>query len=338
MTWAFLIIACLLGGFGGAYLISLRGHRWGLLDLPSDRSSHSHPMPRGGGVGIVAAMIVGGVVLNRPLWFWGVPGLLGIVGLIDDRLNLPARTRLVFQFLGAAAWVLFCWREGGLSLPEALLGVFWIVFVVGSANFFNFMDGINGIAAISGSIGFGLLALFGAVQFQTPQALFCLAIAAACLGFLPFNFPRARVFMGDVGSIPLGFAFGAMVFSMTASAADFICLSSFLFLFYADAVSTLFIRWHRGERLAQSHREHLYQVLANELKISHAAVSLGYGGLQLSIGLIMFFLWQSGLVWQVLFLLFLTCGFLLTTFKVRRSPHVQPRGSRITPPWKISSY
>jgi Fuc2NAc and GlcNAc transferase len=208
------------------------------------------------------------------------------------------------------------------SLQSALLGALWIPFVVGSANFFNFMDGIDGIAGISGAVGFGLLALFGFSQSFFPHAFFCLLVVAACLGFLPFNLPRARVFMGDAGSIPLGFVFGALVFSMTGGPADFLCLISFLYPFYADSISTLFIRWRRGERISQPHRRHLYQLLANELNNTHASVSLGYGGLQLSVGLIMFFLRRSGLIWQLIFLLLLTCGFLLATYRVRRSPRV----------------
>jgi Fuc2NAc and GlcNAc transferase len=266
-------------------------------------------------------MIIGGVSLSLPLGFWGIPALLGLVGLFDDRLKLSVRTRLGVQFVLAGTWVMACWSGEEFSLQSAALAAFWVVFIVGSANFFNFMDGIDGIAGISGAVGFGLLALFGFAQSFVYLAFFCLLVSAASLGFLPFNFPRPRVFMGDVGSVPLGFLFGALVFSMTEGLADFLCLTSFLFLFYADTISTLFIRWSCGERLSQPHRRHLYQLLANELNKKHVSVSLAYGGLQLSIGLLMFFLWQWGLVWQILFLSLLTCGFILTTFTVRRLPH-----------------
>jgi len=324
----FLLTAGFFCGAAGALLISRRGGRWGLIDVPNLRSSHSNSTPRGGGFGIVAAIAAGGILLARPLWFWGIPAVLGLVGFFDDRLNLSAWTRLGFHLVAAGAWVLLFWSGGDFTLQKTLIAVFCMVFIAGSANFFNFMDGIDGMAGISGAVGFSLLALFGFSHSLTNQALFCLAVASACLGFLPFNFPRARVFMGDVGSIPLGFVFGALVFDMAGGLGDFLCLVSFLFPFYADAGSTLFIRWRNGERLSQAHRKHLYQLLVNELNHTHAAVSVAYGGLQLLIGLLAFIVRQSGPIWQLSFLLLLIGGFLPTTYKVRRSAPCQFEGAR----------
>jgi len=315
-------IAGFFCGFAGAWVICRWAFRWGLVDVPSLRSSHSLPTPRGGGVGILLTMVLAGSVLKCPPWFCGIPGILGVVSFFDDRLQLSVRTRLGFQFFSAGAWILLSQGGGELSLGSVLLVLFWGVFVVGSGNFFNFMDGINGIAGITGAVCFGMLALFGFVQSLMPQAMFCLTVAAACIGFLPLNFPRARVFLGDVGSIPLGFVFGTMVLNMTSGSADFLCLSSFLFLFYADAVSTLFIRWRSGEQISQPHRRHLYQLLVNELNYKHASVSLVYGGLQLVIGMLMLLAWQLGPIWQTSFFFMLTSVFLLATRKVRYLPQV----------------
>lgn len=309
-------------GLAGAWVISRWAFRWGLVDVPSTRSSHSRPTPRGGGVGVVAAMVSAGISLKCPSWFWGIPGLLGLVSFFDDRLQLSVRTRLGFQFVSAGLWLLLAKGGWELSLVSLLFALFWIFFVVSSANFFNFMDGINGIAGITGTVCFGMLAFFGLVQSLLPQALFCLAVAAACMGFLPLNFPRAKVFMGDVGSVPLGFLFGVMVFDMTNRSADFFCLSSFLFLFYADTVSTLFVRWRKGEPLSQPHRRHLYQLLVNELRNSHVSVSLVYGGLQLIVGMLSLFAWKLGPLWQIPFILMLTTVFLLAARRVRYLPQV----------------
>ena len=107
----------------------------------------------------------------------------------------------------------------------------------------------------------------------------------ACLGFLPFNIPKARVFMGDVGSILLGFVFAGMVVFLSRNRLDFICMAGFLFPFYADELSTMMIRIRDGEKLSKPHRRHLYQLLANEYGIAHWKVSLGYGLFQLIVGI-----------------------------------------------------
>ena len=140
------------------------------------------------------------------------------------------------------------------------------------------MDGINGIAGITGIVGFGLLA-FSAFLSGSDSSFVTLAIcmSLSCLGFLPFNMPRARVFMGDVGSILLGFVFAGMVIWLSRNLLDFICLSAFLFPFYADEFTTMAVRIRDGENLTHPHRRHLYQLLTNEKGISHWKISVGYG-------------------------------------------------------------
>ena len=160
------------------------------------------------------------------------------------------------------------------------------------------MDGINGIAGLTGVMGFGLLAVYFYL-FGGPAGLVTVAVclSLACLGFLPFNFPKARVFMGDVGSILLGAVFGAMVYRGTNSLLDFICLASFLFPFYADELTTMFVRIKDGENLTRPHRRHIYQLLANEKHLPHWQVTVLYACLQLLVGLTVLALRPRGLPW-----------------------------------------
>jgi Fuc2NAc and GlcNAc transferase len=308
--------------------MSCYAYRFGLLDIPNSRSSHSLPTPRGGGIGILAALIVSSFMLHLHIMIWFPAALLAIVSFFDDKLGLTPKTRLAFQFAAALAFSAFT-----LAIPDGmqiqnpefiirnmmLLLIFSIV-IVGTANFYNFMDGINGIAAITGAAGFGLLALFASMQADSRSiALFATCIAAACIGFLPFNFPNARVFMGDVGSILLGFSFACFCLLLSRSGTDFLVLCSFLSTFYADALTTLYIRIRDGEKLSQAHRRHLYQLLANQCRIPHWQVSLGYGLVQLVVGCIMLALRPFGTKFVIVAFLSL-CGFwCLVTFRIRKS-------------------
>jgi Fuc2NAc and GlcNAc transferase len=147
------------------------------------------------------------------------------------------------------------------------------------------MDGINGIAAITGTAGFSMLAAYNALSGGDGRfSVLSMCIAFSCLGFLPFNIPKARVFMGDVGSILLGFVFAAMVVMLSRSFLEFVCLASLLFPFYADEWTTMAVRIRDGENLLKPHRRHLYQLLANEMGIEHWKVSVGYGILQIVVG------------------------------------------------------
>ena len=160
------------------------------------------------------------------------------------------------------------------------------------------MDGINGIAGITGVVGFGLLAFSATLSAVSPSFVtLAICMALSCLGFLPFNIPKARVFIGDVGSILLGFVFAGMVAWLSKSLLDFFCLASFLFPFYADELTTMGVRLKDGEKLFNPHRKHLYQLLANELKIAHWKVAVGYGILQLVVGLSVLAAYLCGFIW-----------------------------------------
>ncbi|MFZ3045694.1 MAG: UDP-N-acetylmuramyl pentapeptide phosphotransferase [Desulfatirhabdiaceae bacterium] len=202
-------------------------------------------------------------------------------------MELSARLRLVIQ-LGLMVVVIVAGAKG--EAPGGLLYLvwvgFWTVFIVGTANYYNFMDGINGIAGITGLLGFALLAgyvnLIGGLAAVTGVAV-CLSIAS--LGFLPLNMPNARVFMGDIGSILLGSVFAGLIWLAAESLLDFVCMASFLFPFYVDELTTVIVRLKDRENLTTPHRRHYYQLLANEKGIAHWKVSVGYGLFQVAVGI-----------------------------------------------------
>lgn len=285
----FLLSLCF--GALGAWLMAQYAYHLGLIDTPNSRSSHALPTPRGGGVGILLAYISTSLYISLPSLIWLPAVLLAIVSFFDDKLGLSPRTRLVFQLLLALislGYILdvqnVCYIPPLLAIQLVILYSFFCVVAVGTANFYNFMDGINGIAGITGVVAFGLVGYFAnAVASQLSTSSY--GVAAACLGFLPFNIPKARVFMGDVGSILLGFVFAVYIILLSHSVTDFLVLAGFLSTFYIDSLTTLYVRKRSGEQLSQAHRRHLYQLLSNQLKIPHWKVSVAYGAVQLIIGL-----------------------------------------------------
>jgi len=275
-----IIFLSLIAGAAGAWLVAAHGHIFGLLDEPTRRSSHSTPTPKGGGIGILAALIIAALGLKLNFLFWLPAAVLSAVSFYGDRLHMSPKLRLALQFVCAGVAV---WAAGSDAHCMSMwLMVFFAFFIVMTANYYNFMDGINGIAGITGLAGFGLLACYS-WKLSGEISCLCMSIAAGCLGFLPFNMPRAKVFMGDVGSILLGFVFAAVVMMLANSVTSFICLASFLFPYYADELISVVIRLKNRKNLLEPHRGHLYQLLANELKIPHWKISAAYGGIQLAI-------------------------------------------------------
>ena len=271
----------LLLGSLGAIGVAAIGRRAGLVDLPNARSSHSIPTVKGGGVGILATLIFASLWCGLPGTVWIPASVLSCLSFWGDRVNLSPRFRLGIQLVCSAVVIL-----GGFPFPMVcVLMVPLVIFLAGTSNFFNFMDGINGIAGGTGAIGFLFLALFG-WQTSAPVSMVLVsgAVAFSCLGFLPFNVPNARVFMGDVGSVLLGFLFAALAILLSRNPGDFMCMVGFIFPFYADGLSTLTIRFWDGENLSQAHRRHLYQILSNERGMAHWKVTLGYCSLQIMIG------------------------------------------------------
>jgi Fuc2NAc and GlcNAc transferase len=244
-----------------------------LLDLPNERSSHTTPTPRGGGLAIVL-VVLGGITLLAAtgeldpmtgVALVGGGGLIALVGWMDDRRQVPAALRLLCQ-IGAAMWAV-AWLGGMPTLDfgtgSASLGVGGAVLatvaIVWAINFYNFMDGIDGLAAgEAASAGLAATALLA--WGHSDLAAAAIIVAGAAAGFLPWNWERARIFMGDVGSGFLGFMFGALALASENSGA--IPTLVWLLLvgaFFADATVTLFRRIFRREPWYTAHRAHAYQ-------------------------------------------------------------------------------
>jgi len=287
MTWTELClagaIAAVLSGLATWPLLALLRHRQ-VLDRPNERSSHQRPTPRGGGlaiVGVALAVWLGWLALSNAL----TTPVLGVillaaalmaVSFVDDLRGLPVIARLAVQICAVAAglWLL----DADVLVFQGLLppildrlatAVAWLWFI----NLFNFMDGIDGIAGVEAvSIGVGcvLVTLLTAddAGWRLPAAI----IAGAALGFLPWNWQPARTFMGDAGSVSLGFLLGWLLIQVAASGA---WAAAFLLplVFVADATVTLMRRLVKGEAIWRAHRSHFYQRAARATG-SHARVTL----------------------------------------------------------------
>jgi len=311
------LISFLLGGTG-AWLISRWGKALGLLDMPNDRSSHSSVVPKGGGIGILAAFFVCSIAFSILKSFWIPSVFLSLFSLWGDHSEIRPKKRLLFQFAAGSILLIGIFMGKGSDFTAYALMPLLAIFVVGTANYYNFMDGINGIAGITGLVGFGLLGWFAFAGDADPQIItLCVCMSFACLGFLPFNMFRARVFMGDVGSILLGFVFAGMVVYLSRNLLNFICMAGFLFPFYADELTTVIVRLKDGEKLSKPHRRHLYQILANEYGIPHWKVSLGYGLFQMLIGISVLWLKRAGITAVLLSIILYFCIFSIVSFILR---------------------
>lgn len=233
----------------------LRRGKYLPMDYPNARSLHVTPTPRIGGVGIMAGVFVAAVWLaNGDL----LPVVLATfalaaVSLLDDVRGLPVMLRFLTHFAMAAA----CLFTIGLTGWTWLLGT---LVVVWTTNLYNFMDGSDGLAGGMTAIGFGTLSVGAWLGGALGLATFCAAVAATALAFLRFNFPPARVFMGDVGSISLGFlaaSLGIWGAQHNAWPWHFPLLAFSPFI--VDASVTLLRRALRGEKIWQAHRSHYYQ-------------------------------------------------------------------------------
>ena len=286
MTINLNIFGFLMGGLG-AYLAMRFGGRIGINDIPNYRSSHEKSIPRGGGVGILIAFISASLVLSMPVTLWLSSLVIALVSLWGgDKHRLSVKERLVIQFGCSIVFLIFSLYSKQVAFSNYFLIVPISVFIVGTSNFYNFMDGIDGIAGITGVVGFLLLYFYISISgINDGYPALCLVLVFSCLGFLCFNIPRAKVFIGDIGSILLGFVFACLVITLSENMVDFIVMAGFLAPFYFDEILTMIVRIKDGDSLIIAHRKHIYQLLANEVGISHWKVSLAYGFVQAVIGL-----------------------------------------------------
>jgi UDP-GlcNAc:undecaprenyl-phosphate GlcNAc-1-phosphate transferase len=241
-----------------AIAVMLQLGRVGPIDQPNHRSLHQVAVPRSGGVGILAGTLIGLIAVVPPLAFWlALGGLVG-VSLLDDFRSLPAQIRLLIQTT-AAVLVTWIFVPAGWSVGGHVLSVLSIVWMT---NLFNFMDGANGLAGGMAVFGFAAYALVASLAGQYDLAIWSACIAAAAVGFLVFNFDPARIFMGDVGSVPLGFLAAVLGLEGMRQGAWPAWFPLLVFsVFVVDATVTLLRRGLRGEKVWVAHREHYYQRL-----------------------------------------------------------------------------
>jgi glycosyltransferase WbpL len=267
----------------GAYLRLAR--RWQILDTPNERSSHQRPTPHGGGAALLLAFTLGLVLAAAVYEPWGqayivlasLALVLMVLGIADDLLGLSVRLRFAIYGLcclvTAAALLplplLAHASLDGLLLLLVALAILWLV------NLYNFMDGIDGIAATQ-----CFLACAGAALLSwgtgggTAYPLFCLLLGLSHLGFLVWNWPPAKLFMGDAGSVPTGFLLaGLALLGAVQGQLNALCWLVLLAAFITDASWTLLWRIASGQNFTQPHRLHAYQRLSVRWK-SHLAVDL----------------------------------------------------------------
>ena len=280
MTLAGWAACCFAVGLAGTWLARRYALRAALLDQPGERRSHAVATPRGGGIAIAAAMVP--VLLALACGPAGAPGvylpILGGLGLVagigwyDDHRPQSPLSRLAVHAVAAAlvAWALHVAGSG-----PVVAGIGFVLTLV-LVNVWNFMDGIDGLAASQAMVaGLGYAVFAGG----GPVALGGVALAAACAGFLPFNLPRARIFLGDVGSGALGYLLAVLAMLAARSLpaggqAPALLLVLPLMAFGLDAALTLARRILRGERWWEPHVQHAYQAQAR--RRGHAAVTLRF--------------------------------------------------------------
>ncbi|WP_420404368.1 MraY family glycosyltransferase [Nisaea sp.] len=288
----FFVLLFLAALVGTRLLITLLTRRR-VIDVPNARSSHDVPKPRGGGIAVVAVMLVGWIgwagltatLDGTVLIVAGLTLALAALSFVDDLRNLPARLRLIIQALCVAGGLWVTLPDGGLTggllpvwLELPVAGFAWLWFV----NLFNFMDGIDGITGVETiSIGSGILALVLLGVTSDVLQVPALAMVAAIAGFLVWNWQPSKIFIGDVASIPLGFLIGWMLLETAATSGGLQGWAAALLLpgyYLFDATFTLGKRLLRRENVFEAHRQHFYQQ-ATRNGFSHAGACLAIAGL-----------------------------------------------------------
>lgn len=268
----FLFLLALGVSLGGTYWLSRPDGGLLSLDHPNERSLHTRPIPRGGGIAILsgAGLALGLLFAQSPSEQYlgrivGCALLIAAVSLADDYLDIHPAYRLlthvtagVLLLLGGVPHVqLLAW-----TVPPLASALFSLLFVVWMVNLYNFMDGMDGFAGGMTLIGFGALGILGWEAGNRTFALACAVVAITSCGFLVFNFPPAKIFMGDVGSSSIGFLAAAFSLWGNETGVVPIYLAVLIFSpFIVDSTVTLLRRALRGERIWEAHRTHFYQRL-----------------------------------------------------------------------------
>ncbi len=269
------LAAAAVSALGAAWALG-HARRHGLIDAPGERRSHQVETPRGGGIGIAIACLACLVAMalqdtGHSAWWPIAIGFLLVsgIGWLDDHRPLPVWPRLGVHAVGAIL-LAFALHLGGAGVLVCIAGA---VLALGLVNAWNFIDGINGLAtsqALLCGVAFALVP-------GSAAPILGIAVAGACLGFLPFNFPRARMFLGDIGSGALGYLIAVLLATglSTNPGYDWPLLLLAPMAMLVDSSLTLFWRMHRGHRWWQPHTEHAYQRWSRDK--GHVRVTLAYG-------------------------------------------------------------
>ncbi len=259
--------------------------RSGMVDHPGERHSHVVVTPRGGGIGIILALLMASPFLiggGDDTWVKCIlPGMLvlAVVGWRDDHASLTAGFRFFVQ-LAVSIYLVACVINNGWVQGVGGI-VLTVLFLVWMTNLYNFMDGSNGMAGLQAVFGGVVLFILFDSAGQQNLALASACIAAGSIGFLPWNLGKARVFMGDVGSISLGFVFGALLVTGVANQAFSLPVALLVMLvFITDSTLTLISRILKREQWYNAHKQHLYQRLIAH-GWTHGSVALFYQAINL---------------------------------------------------------
>jgi UDP-N-acetylmuramyl pentapeptide phosphotransferase/UDP-N-acetylglucosamine-1-phosphate transferase len=296
MPWGPGIVAFAVA-FIAAWLLAGRLARFA-LDRPNERSLHERPVPRTGGLAVLAGAASALFFGVEPLWLpMALAAALAALSLLDDLHGMPAGLRLAVHFAaaGLSAWYVLSPMHP-LELAVLVLGVVWLT------NLYNFMDGSDGLAGGMSVLGFGAYAAAAWIAGDAALAALCAAIAAASGAFLAHNFHPARIFLGDVGSIPLGFLAGAL--GLVGWRNDLWPLWFPLLAFgpfVGDATVTLLRRALHGERVWRAHRDHYYQRMVR-MGLGHRGTALvAYSAMALCVAAALFGRAQSAAVQAAVF-------------------------------------
>ena len=281
-----------LGSWIGVHYVGRLALRHRILDVPNERSSHSEPVPRGGGIAIVVTVLLGmvawtvatGGASRRVVIAW-IAGsiLIAMVSAIDDLRSLPTLLRLLAHTIAAAGVIaiagpLVAIGQSDVALLHFAKGgtVLTLVWIVGLTNAFNFMDGIDGIAGGQAVVAASALAIAAARMHEPAVEMLGILIAAASAGFLLHNWSPAKIFMGDVGSAFLGYSLAAAALMGEQSRPELLMIAvASMWPFLFDSIFTFTRRLLKREEVWKAHRSHLYQRLVTT-GLTHAQVSLLY--------------------------------------------------------------
>lgn len=256
--------------------------RWKIVALPSSRGVHLHPTPLLGGVAVVLGSIVGSCVGTNPLadpavlWTLGMVVLSTIVGIVDDRVDLRWHTKLVLQILVATFYVAATGPLPGFGVIGPGIALLWLVLMM---NAVNLIDNSNGLASGTACVAAGVLGVIAIGGDQPHVAALALAVCGASGGFFVHNFPRGSIFLGDGGSLPLGFVLGALSLQIATDRAASSALTLALPLAYPvfDLAFVVVWRLRSGESIVRGGTDHTVHYLARHLRSLRMAVVLLLG-------------------------------------------------------------